>query len=139
MPDSQRLTTARAGPRRPKSLIFNDLRYMASMNIKSPMANRGAIAIGESVIIMSSIFFVFFVFFLVRLFESFGKKLGAIKTRVDRLELIREIRGESCENIFDLLAGSIAKRKIESLGDCDKMLFCHNDVFCVFCVLLCDL
>ena len=58
----------------------------------------------------------------MRLFESFGKKLGAIKTRVDRLELIREIRGESCENIFGLLAGSIAKRKVYSLGDRDEVL-----------------
>ena len=106
------------------------------MNINSPIANRGAIAIGESVIIRSSIFFVLFVFFWLGLTQGNRKEFWAIKTRVDRLELIREIRGESCENIFGLLAGSIAKRKIESLGYCDEMLFCHNYVFCV---LLCDL
>ena len=71
----------------------------------------------------------------MRLFESFGKKLGAIKTRVDRLELIREIRGERCENVFSLPCWSHAKRKVDSLGDCFEVFSCHNLFFCVFCVL----
>ena len=108
------------------------------MNINSPIANRGAIAIGESVIIRSSIFFVLFVFFWLGLTQGNRKEFWAIKTRVDRLELIREIRGESCENIFGLLAGSIAKRKIESLGYCFEVFSCHDCVFCVFCILASD-
>ena len=54
--------TFSAGRQRPKSLVFSELRHMASMNIKSPMANKGAIAIGDNVMIKSIMFFVFFVF-----------------------------------------------------------------------------
>ena len=47
----------RAGRR--KSLTVNDLRQMESRIIIMPMAQSGAIAIGESAIIRSIMFFVF--------------------------------------------------------------------------------